>query len=61
MFKIKAIRKTANEAMEQMLAGKDLNITELNYLIYAAAVVITEEISGTGNYKLGKNCRLWQK
>lgn len=49
MFKIKAIIKNANEAMEEILAGKDLNITELNHLIYAAAVVITEEINGTGH------------
>ena len=43
--------KTANEAMEETLDEKDLNITELNYLIYAAATVITEEINGTGKYK----------
>ena len=42
MFKIKAIMQTANEAMEETLDGIDLNITELNHLIYAAAVVITE-------------------
>jgi len=35
-----------------MLDGKDLNITELNHLIYASATVITEEINGTGEYKL---------
>jgi len=52
MFKIKAIMQTANEAMEETLDGKDLNITELNHLIYAAAMVITEEINGTGDYKL---------
>jgi len=28
--------------MEEILDGKDLNIAELNHLIYAAAVVITE-------------------
>ena len=44
--------KMANEAMEEILNGKDLNNTELNHLIYAAAMVITEEINGTGEYKL---------
>jgi len=52
MFKIKAIKQKANEAMEAVLDGEDLNITELNRLIYAAATVITEEINGTGEYKL---------
>ena len=52
MFKIKAIMQTANEAMEEILDGKDLNINELNHLIYAEAMVITEEINGTGEYKL---------
>jgi hypothetical protein len=33
MVKIKAIIKMANEAMEEILDGKDLNITELNHLI----------------------------
>ena len=42
----------ANEAMEEILNGKDLNSTELNRLIYAAASVITEEMKGTGEYKL---------
>ena len=44
--------KTANEAMEETLDEKDLNITELKHLIYAAATVITEETNGTGEYKL---------
>ena len=44
--------EAANEAMEEILDGKDLNITELNHLIYAVAAVITEEINGTGEYKL---------
>jgi len=52
MFKIKEIMQTANKAMEVLLDGKDLNITELNHLICAAATVITEEINGTGEYKL---------
>ena len=42
--------KTANEAMKEILDEKDLNINELNHLIYAAATVITEEINGTGEY-----------
>ena len=52
MLKIKVIMKTANEAMGEILDERDLNITELNHLIYAAAMVITEEINGTGEYKL---------
>jgi hypothetical protein len=35
MFKLKVIMKTANEAMGEILDEKDLNITELNHLIYA--------------------------
>ena len=54
MFKMKAIVQTANKAMEGIVDGKDLNITELNHLIYAAATVITEEINGRGMYKLEK-------
>ena len=42
---------TANEAMAEILEGKDLNMTELHNLMYAAATVITEEINGTGRYK----------
>ena len=52
MSKIKVIMKRANEAMEEILDEKDLNITELNHIIYAAATVITEEIYGTGECKL---------
>jgi hypothetical protein len=51
VFKVKAIKKTANEAMMEILGGKDLNMTELNHLIYAAATALTEEINGTGGYK----------
>jgi len=51
MFKIKVIANMANKAMEEILDKKDLNITELNHLIYAAAMVITEEINGTVQYK----------
>jgi hypothetical protein len=43
--------KPANEAMPEILAGKDLNVTELNHLIYAASVCLTEEVNGTGSYK----------
>jgi len=50
--KLKAIMKTANEAMREILDKKDLNITKLNHLIYAAATVIREEINGTGEYRL---------
>ena len=52
MFKLKVIMKTANEAMRtKVLDEKDLNITELNHLIYAAAKVITEEVNGMGEYR----------
>jgi len=51
MLKIKVIMNTANEVMEEILDKKDLNINELNHLIYAAATVITEETNGTGVYK----------
>jgi hypothetical protein len=49
VFKVKEIIKTANEAMIDILAGKDLNMPELNHLIYAAAMDLTEEINGTGS------------
>jgi len=52
MFKLKVIIKTANEAMEEILDEKDLNITELNHLIYAAATVITKGINGMGQNRL---------
>jgi hypothetical protein len=52
MSKLKVVMKTANEAMGEILDKKDLNITELNHLIYAAATVIIEEINGIGEYKL---------
>jgi hypothetical protein len=52
MFKIKLIAKMANKTMEEILDQKDLNITELNPLIYAAATVITEEINGTAECKV---------
>jgi len=51
MFKLKVIMKTANKAMGEILDESDLNITELNHLIYAAAMVITEEINGMGEYR----------
>jgi hypothetical protein len=51
VFKVKEVMKTANEAMAEILVGKDLNMTELNHLIYAAAAALTEEIDGTGGYK----------
>ena len=42
----------ANKATEEILDGKGLTITQLNRLIYVAATAITEEINGTGEYKL---------
>ena len=44
--------KTAIKAMGEILDEKDLNITVLNQIIYAAASVITEEINGMGEYRL---------
>jgi len=38
--------------MQKILNVKELNITVLNHLIYAAAMFITEEINGMGEYKL---------
>jgi hypothetical protein len=52
MSKMKVIMKAANEAIGEILDEKDLIITELNHLIYAAAKIITEEINGIGEYKL---------
>jgi len=49
IFNIKETVKTANEATAEIL--KDKNRTEINHLIYAAAMVITEEVNGTGCYK----------
>jgi len=58
VFKIKAITQTANKAMEEILDGKDLNITQLNHLICAAPTVITEQINGTREYTEIKNTPL---
>jgi hypothetical protein len=41
IFILKVIMKTANEAMGEILEGRDLNSTELNHVIYATAAVIT--------------------
>jgi hypothetical protein len=49
MLKIKQIMKTTNEAVAEILVGKDLNLTDLNHFIYTEAVVITEEIHRTGS------------
>jgi hypothetical protein len=51
VFRLKVIMQTANEAMGEILDGRDLNSTELNHLFYAAAAVITEEINGMGEYR----------
>jgi hypothetical protein len=42
----------ANKEVEEILDEKDINITELNDLIYAAATVITGEINGTAECKI---------
>ena len=52
MFKLKTILQATNKATEDILDGKYLNIAELNHLVYTSATVITEEISGAGEYKL---------
>jgi hypothetical protein len=38
--------------MGEILDEKDLTITELNHLIYAAATVITEATNGMGECRL---------
>jgi hypothetical protein len=40
-----------NEAMAEILAGKHLNTTKSNHLIYTTVTALTEEINGTGSYK----------
>jgi hypothetical protein len=42
--------KASSETIAEILKDKDLNLTEINHLIYAAAKVITEEVNGTGCY-----------
>ena len=51
LFKLKVKMKAANEAMREIANEKDLNVTELNHLIYAAATVIKEEVNGLGEYR----------
>ena len=51
-FKMKLIMRTANDAVGEILCGRDFDVTELNYLIYASATVITGEINGRKEYKL---------
>ena len=43
--------KTANITIGKALKDKDLILTEINHRIYAAAMVIIEEVNGTGCYK----------
>jgi hypothetical protein len=43
--------KTANEAMAEILEDKDLNLTDINHIMYEAEIVIKEEINGKGSYK----------
>ena len=52
IFNIKETMKITTEATAEILKDKDLNLTEINHLIYAAATVITAEVNGTGCYKL---------
>jgi hypothetical protein len=46
MFKIKEIVKTANEAVAEILKDENLNLAVINHVIYAAVMVIKEEVSG---------------
>jgi hypothetical protein len=50
IFTVKERMKTAGEAMAEMLEDKNVNLTVINYLIYAGATVITE-VNGKGSYK----------
>jgi hypothetical protein len=54
-YKINKTVKTATTTIGKALKDKDLILTEINHLIYAAAVVITEEVNGTGCYKSETN------
>jgi hypothetical protein len=51
VLKLKVIMKIANEAMGEILDGRDLNSTELNHLNYAAATVIKGEVNGMREYR----------
>ena len=51
-FKMKLIMRMANDAEGEILCERDFDVTELNHIIYAAAMVITEEINGRKEYKL---------
>jgi hypothetical protein len=51
MFELEVIMKASNEAMGELLDEKELDITELNQLIYAAATDITEEVNGMEKYR----------
>ena len=41
---------TGNEAMGEILKDKDMNLTEINRLIYGATTVITEEVNDAEYY-----------
>jgi len=43
--------ETANEARVEKLKDENMNLAEINYPVYAAATVITEEENRTGCYK----------
>jgi len=43
VFKIEAIKQTANKAMGEILDGKDLNVTQLNRLVCAPAMLIQKK------------------
>jgi len=58
MFKIQEIVKTANEtfALAEILKDKDMNLTEINNHINAAATVISKDGNGTGSYRSETHC-----
>ena len=49
---MKLIMRMANDTVGEILRERDLDVMELNHIIYAAAMVITEEINGRKEYKL---------
>ena len=49
---MKLIMRMANDTVGEILRERDLDVMELNHLIYAVAMVITEEINGRKEYKL---------
>jgi hypothetical protein len=51
VFQIEEIVETAKETVAETLQDKDVNMTEINHLIYPASTAITGAINETGCYK----------